>query len=174
MRAVGAEGKVWQRLRSLHTVAPLKLVDLSLPIQPIVVSEVGHPVWLWMRVGNGGILLIGTHLAGDLVRYRQGDPDAAADRSNSELWGLSGERPVYLYERQLAGEGPNERHADWWCWTLREALQRYAGCKADTVLPDGAPGAVVVTGDDDQAFLGTYERQRTAPGDLPVTYFCTH
>ena len=83
-------------------------------------------------------------------------PDAAADRSNSELWGLSGERAAYLYERQLAGEGPNERHADWWCWTLREALQRYAGCKADTVLPDGAPGAVVVTGDDDQAFLETY------------------
>ena len=48
---------------------------------------------------------------------------------------------------------------------------RHAGVKAEPILPGDAPGAVVVTGDDDQAYLEMYDKQRAALEGLPVTYF---
>jgi hypothetical protein len=61
--------------------------------------------------------------------------------------------------------------ADWWMWTLREALVRHGGVTVRDVLPFGAPGTVIVTGDDDQAPLEDYAGQALKLGRLPVTYF---
>ncbi len=87
------------------------------------------------------------------------------------MWGFAGERPNYLFEGQLAGEGPRERHADWWCEVLADALARLCGETRLPMLPNGAQGAIVITGDDDQAGLDRYRQQRDALGSLPVTYF---
>jgi hypothetical protein len=39
------------------------------------------------------------------------------------------------------------------------------------LFPGDAPGVIVVTGDDDQAQLTTYEAQLEALGETPITYF---
>lgn len=154
------------KLRTLH--------DYSVLVggigEPIV--RIGDdPVWLWVAHGDGGFLLVGTALAEDLVRYRQGDPAAVAAGQTSVLWGIGGERPVYLYEAQLDGESPHERFADAWACLLADALAARLGVSLSPILPNHAPGALVVTGDDDQAYLEKYAEQQALLGDTPVTYF---
>src|SRR5262249_41919227 len=136
-----------------------------------VVDADGRPVWLWLSRPEGGVLLIGTDLAGDLVRYRQGDPACVAVRQTEPLWNISGERPLYLFEPQLTGEAPGERHADWWAMALATTLAVKTGVPLTPVLPAGAPGAVVITGDDDQAALACYDAQLTLLDGVPITYF---
>jgi hypothetical protein len=117
------------------------------------------------------VLLIGTDFAGDLIRYRQGDPGCAGKRPDETLWGIPGERPNYLFEGQLEGEGLHERHADWWAMALAQTLATKLGTKLKPMLPGGAPGAVVITGDDDHAYLEKYAEQLALIGDTPITYF---
>lgn len=155
-----------KRLRTLHSFMTFAALDGT----PIV-SDKCDVVWLLKATEAGHILFIGTDLGGDLVRYRQGDQAAADRRPTDARWGFAGERPNYLFEPQLAGEDPYERPADWWCEILAEALQRLCGIERSPILPNNAPGAIVLTGDDDQAALSCYAQQREALGNLPVTYF---
>jgi hypothetical protein len=166
-RAVAGQGTAWERLRSFHPA-------LALPDEghvPVVRAPDGRTVWAWRPTTEGGELVIGTDLIGDIVLLRQGDPNKAATRPTEPQWGYAGERPTYLFEGQLVPEQPSDRMADWWIWTLRDALIRHGGVAARDVLPFGAPGAVVVTGDDDQAALSDYAAQARKLGRLPVTYF---
>src|SRR5262249_8870160 len=152
--ANGASGKRWARLRTLHAVRALA-TQRSAAAVIVVAAADGTPAWVWCPWGQTGVMLVGTDLGSDLVRYRQGDPRAATNRPTEVQWGFPGERPSYLFEAQLAGEAPGERHADWWCEALASALVRHAGVKRVSMLPGGAPGAIVITGDDDQALLDT-------------------
>ena len=166
-RALAAGERPWQRLRTFHVTHAIES-DRGVPI---VADGAGHALWCWLPLDRSGVLLIGTELARDLTRIRQGDPAAAANRPTEAQWGFVGERPNYLFEGQLEPHRPHERYADWWLWTLRNALERHAGVVPKAVLPFGAPGAVVVTGDDDQAALADYRGQAEKLGPLPVTYF---
>jgi hypothetical protein len=156
----------YRRLRSLHNA-----FSYTGDSACAIVSAADHPVWAFVPSSKGGIFLLGTDLSADLVRYRQGNPAAAVKPQTEALWGIPGERPIYLYEAQLAGEHPQERHADWWCNTLSDALVAHTNLRPAPILPGNAPGAVVVTGDDDQAPLVDYELQLELLGDLPITYF---
>ena len=138
---------------------------------PVVDDVQGRKIWVYQPVGSSGILFVGTDLPADLIRYRQGDPLAAATRPTEAMWGVPGERPSYLFEQQLAGEKDDERHADWWCETLACALQKVGKQQRLPILPGGAHGAIVATGDDDQASISCYEQQRLMLGPLPITYF---
>lgn len=41
----------------------------------MLLSDAQHgPVWLVLRHGRSTVILVGTELAADLIRYRQGDP----------------------------------------------------------------------------------------------------
>jgi hypothetical protein len=136
-----------------------------------IVCEIDRsPVWLWVPVGRGGILLIGTDLPGDLIRYRQGDPAQAENRPTGTQWGIAGERPNYLFESQLIGEDGTFRHADYWAMVLAETLANLSDEPLQDVLPGGAPGAIVFTGDDDQAYLKKYEEQMCLLEGMPITY----
>src|SRR5262245_25375678 len=141
-RALAAGERPWQRLRTFHMTQAIES-DRGVPV---VADEGGHTLWCWLPLGPAGVLLIGTELARDLTRIRQGDPAAAANRPTEAQWGIAGERPTYLFEGQLEPDRPHERYADWWLWTLRDALERHAGVAPRPVLPFGAPGAVIVTG----------------------------
>jgi len=136
----------------------------------IVRAADGSSVWLWVPIGRGGFLIIGTDLPGDLIRYRQGDPAQAASRPTEAQWGIAGERPNYLFESQLAGEDGSLRHADHWAMVLAATLSRLSGEPLQDVLPGGAPGAIVITGDDDQAYLAKYDEQVTLLEGTPITY----
>jgi hypothetical protein len=165
--SVGGRHSAWGRLRSLH---PASILTVQAG-EGVVTDADDQALWQWLRRDRGGLLLVGTDLANDLVRLRQGDPAAANNRPTEVQWGIAGERPNYLFEAQLEQDRPHARMADWWVWTLRDALIRHAGIEAESVLPFGAKGAVIVTGDDDQAPLEDYRAQALKLGGLPVTYF---
>ena len=167
LAAVAGMGLSWARLRSFHSAVHFTGEGLT----PVVTDPAGRMVWAFQPHPAGGLLLIGTDLAADLTLLRQGRPEAARNRPTDAQWGFAGERPNYLFEQQLDPEAPFDRPADWWLWTLRDALIRHGGVAARPVLPGGAPGMVIVTGDDDQAPIEDYRAQRALLGDLPVTYF---
>jgi hypothetical protein len=157
----------WGRLRSLHPVVVFRHIAAS----PVVTDASGAAAWLFLPIGAGGILFIGTDLAGDLIRYRQGDPAKEQERPTEPMWGIAGERPNYLFEDQLAGEPPNERHADWWGMALAWTVAAKTGRALTPMLPGGAPGAILLTGDDDQAYLEKDAQQLALLGETPITYF---
>jgi hypothetical protein len=159
--------QVWARLRTLHPYYAFNhLQGLS-----VVIDSSGNTSWCWLQSGRGGVLFVGTDLAGDLVRYRQGDPAKDSIRPTKALWGIPGERPNYLFEDQLEGEMPHERHADWWVVALAHFLSEKLENLLLPLLPGGAPGAVIITGDDDQALLEKYNEQLHLLGRTPITYF---
>jgi hypothetical protein len=159
-----------EKSRRLRTLFASRIYTGSATI-PVVEDAQSQRIWLYQPVGPVGIFFIGTDLPADLVRYRQGDPLASLHRPTEPMWGIPGERPNYLFEGQLAGERQEERHADWWCETLAVALKEIAKQPRLPILPGGAPGAVVITGDDDQATISSYEQQSVMLGSLPITYF---
>lgn len=132
----------------------------------------GESVWRWVDCGAGGVLVAGTDLAADLLRFRQGDPAAAVRRPQEALWGIAGERPLYLFEHQLEGLPRTEqRQADFWAMLAARCIAAKAGMELAPILPGGAAGAVVITGDDDQAFLEKYAEQLRLLQGQPITYF---
>ena len=168
LHAKFAGAKPWKRLRTLHSYMRFKASSAT----PIVLDSEGRMVWFQQAPGgSASIVFVGTDMASDLLRYRQGDPLAAKNRPTDAKWGIAGERPNYLFDAQLTGEDPGERPVDWWCETLADALVRFCDLDRLPILPNGAPGAIVVTGDDDQAPLARYAQQRTVLGQLPISYF---
>ncbi|KMJ88297.1 hypothetical protein ACH58_23315 [Achromobacter xylosoxidans] len=153
------------RLRTLH---PYHAYEAA---SGVLLHDVQHgPVWVWLECAGWTVLVVGTDLVGDLIRYRQGDPQQAIGDRGGELWGIAGERPVYLYAAQREGEPHDCRHADYWALLLVSALEQHGGMERQPMFPGNAPGAVVITGDDDQAFLDKYAEQQSALYQLPITY----
>lgn len=138
--------------------------------RPMLRDGHGGNAWHLVDHGGGRVLLVGTDLGADLVLYRQGNP--AAPRPEGALWDIAGERPIYLFERQIEGlSRSQQRQADFWIALLAEVLAEHGGARPESILPGGAPGAIVITGDDDQAFLDKYEEQLELLAGNPVTYF---
>lgn len=157
----------WSRLRTLHEFDTYQHTSGT----PVVTNANSQNAWMWLPSNRGGVLFVGTDIAGDLTRYRQGDPEKEKTRSTEPVWGYPGERPLYLFEEQIAGENPRARHADWWAMALAQCLADRLGKPLVPLLPGGAAGAVVVTGDDDQAYLEKYDEQIKLIEGAPITYF---
>ena len=96
------------RLRTLH---PYSTFDGPVG-HAIVEAHDGAAVWRWLQYGTGGMLMIGTDLAGDIIRYRQGNPQKTSEGQQGHRWGYAGERPNYLFEEQRGDEPRYARHAD--------------------------------------------------------------
>jgi hypothetical protein len=155
-----------QRLCSLHTSQAYH----HMAGIPVVLDSNGGSAWMWLPLGSGGVIFIGSDLASDLIRYRQGDPSRARVKPLGTMWGIPGERPNYLFDQQLTGLHPAERQADFWAMTLASCLSKLLDNPLNDILPGGAAGAVVITGDDDQAYLEKYEKQLKLLGNIPITY----
>ena len=140
------------RLRTLHNY---ECYD-AMQGEHLLSDEEGRAVWLKIELANSTLLFIGTDFVGDIVRYRQGDPSEVARRRYEGRWGFEFERPNYLFEAQREGELPRERHADNWGITLANVVSEALASPLYPILPSGARGAVVFTGDDDQAYLEKY------------------
>jgi hypothetical protein len=156
------------RMSSLHAYHSYSSADGA--GRPVVRDLAGRPVWIEVEREDRRWLVVGTALAADLQRFRQGDPTRAGDRSASAKWDFAFERPNYLFESQLQGLDVRIRHADHWCEAFAAAVAGIVGIPRRPILPGNAPGAIVITGDDDQAYLEKYAAQQVALGGLPITY----
>lgn len=138
---------------------------------PLVCDRDAFAIWLKVPVGDGYVVVIGSDVAADLTRYRQGDPSQATARPTAALWGIAGERPNYLFDAQIPAGHEHDRPADWWAMALAQVVADCLGEPLEPMLPNAAPGAIVITGDDDQAFLEKYQEQLALLKGLPITYF---
>ncbi len=153
------------RLRTLHAFHAYEAAA-----NVLLCDEMRGPVWIWLERDGKTVIVIGTDLANDLIRYRQGDPQQINGDRGGEMWGIAGERPIYLYTQQREGEPEHCRHADYWALLIASALEKVAGQERRPMFPGNAPGAVVITGDDDQAFLDKYAEQQRVLHQVPITY----
>lgn len=137
----------------------------------VFVSTIDNtPVWFWVKIGHGGLLVIGTDLANDLQKFRQGNPERAKNRPTDAMWGITGERPNYLFDDNFKQHDAAQRPADVWVKTLAAIIADKQGTPWADILPGGASGAIVLTGDDDQAYLEKYDEQLQLLDGLPITY----
>jgi hypothetical protein len=161
-------------LRSLHTYSVFEIGGSDHNVEPILLDGLGNIVWLCIRQDSRVILVIGTEVVEDIIRFRQGDPLQATERNNSSAWSFDFERPNYLFESQLGADLgttiPEPRFADEWCDLLAESVSQNFQVERSPMLPNGARAALVITGDDDQAYLEKYLEQQKALDKLPITY----
>lgn len=136
----------------------------------IITCPLGEAVWLLVPKGLGSLLIIGTQLAADMIMFRQGDPSLVIDGQDGSKWGFAAERPNYLFEPQLPDD-KQARPVDHWSYKLACVVASVCELEMEPLLPGGACGAIVVTGDDDQAELDKYVEQLEILDPIPITYF---
>ena len=140
-------------------------------IEPIWVTAEDRTVIGWWRHEGRRDLLVGLDVVGEIVRYTQGDPKQVKVAENRSMWGFGHERPVYLYKDNVHPDYELEPWADRLGFLLAETLGRWLDVPLLSPLPEGAKGAVMLTGDDDEAYLEKYDEQLRHVGDFPMTYF---
>lgn len=140
-------------------------------IKPIWFSDKREAVIAWYQGETHQILLIGLDVEEEIIRHRQGDPSQVAlnKQKSDPLYNV--ERPYYLFQDQINQNYRTYPWADYLGFFLAEAFSQISGYPLLEILPKGAKGLVILTGDDDQAFLEKYDDQLRLIGDLPITYF---
>lgn len=143
-------------------------------LEPVWVNKSGQAVIAWHNADGEKTLLVGLDIVEEIIRHRQGDPTKAQEGRTHFDWGYAGERPLHLFEDQIIPKYRTHPWADYLGFFLAEALSSLSGFPLIEPLPNGAKGAAILTGDDDQAYLEKYEAQVHAIGNLPITYFLHH
>lgn len=106
-----------------------------------------------------------------IIEFKQGQiykVDSDVDRS---ALGFDFERPIYLYEGLVDKSNPTKPFADILGFELAQQFSKLNDIPLIEVLPYGAKGLVILTGDDDQAYLEKYSEQIKVIKDFPITYF---
>jgi hypothetical protein len=140
-------------------------------VEPVWVNDSGRASVAWLNDGPRRTLLVGLNVVEEMIRYRQGDPRKADSSCGKSALGFEFERPIYLFEDQILPAYRTVPWADRLGFFLAEILSRLTGCPLIEPLPGGARGAVLLSGDDDQAWLEKYDEQLRMVGDMPITYF---
>ncbi|MBX9678520.1 MAG: GNAT family N-acetyltransferase [Gemmataceae bacterium] len=142
-------------------------------VEPLWRNAQGRTVIGWWNRNGKRILLCGLDVAGEIVRWNQGDPEQTRRVSIQERarYNYAFERPVYLHEPHLEKGRRAEPWADRLGFFIVEQLSRMTGWPLTEVLPSGAKGMILLTGDDDQASLDNYRKQLDTIGDFPITYY---
>jgi hypothetical protein len=137
---------------------------------PIWRDAEGRAVLAWLERGSRRDLVVGMSVVEELIRYTHGDPEQTRRDVNRSAWGYGHERPVYLYDHNLAPGKDTTPWADHLGLSLVELIAQMTGIPLIEPLPGGCRGAVLLTGDDDQAYLEKYAEQIALIGDFPMTY----
>jgi hypothetical protein len=140
-------------------------------IKPILLDKSGGSILSRYYVQGREVLVSGCKLIEEITRYRQGDPAKVETTAYKGGLGFDYERPNYLYEDQLHPQYRSIPWADNLGYLLSEELARLTNIPLLEPLPYGAKGLVIITGDDDQAYLEKYDEQLKAIDGLPITYF---
>jgi len=161
--------KSWS-FRTLHPYQTFSLPH-TFEYESFVQNDRDEIVWFSFKNAKRKFIVIGTDLAEDLILFRQGDPTQVDSDAPKTAWGFDFERPMYLYEKLFDKDNPWARPVDSWMLLLVKILQTQSKASMHPLLPDNAKGAIILTGDDDQAYLETYEKQLSHIGGTPITYF---
>ena len=166
------EARRWRVLpRRRAYRALLDHVSFSGPeLTPIWTTRDGRMVVGWWQRGAQRCLLVGLDLVEELIRYTQGDPAKVHTARDKTLWGMGHERPAYLYEDHIVRGSEMTPWADRLGFLIAGAMSKATGVPLIAPLPRGASGAVLLTGDDDQAELEKYATQQRLLSGFPMTY----
>ena len=139
-------------------------------LAPIWITSDGAAVVAWWTYGGRRHLLVGLDIVQEMVRYTQGDPSKVDTVKDKSLWGFGHERPLYLYEDNVVAGEETVPWADRLGFLLVDRLSTAANLPRLSPLPGGAAGAILLTGDDDQAELTKYAVQQQLLAGFPITY----
>lgn len=136
----------------------------------ILRTETGRTVVGWWNKNGNRYLVIGLRVVDELVRYTQGDPEKVISAADKTLWGSGHERPAYLFEDNIVKGYELVPWADRLGYLLVRLIADASGLPLLSLLPGGASGGVLLTGDDDQAYLEKYQEQLGLLQNFPMTY----
>lgn len=159
------------RFRRLRSLSPAQSY-LGGEWHPVLATSSGEAVWLARRESpNRSTIVLGTAITDDLELFRQGDPEQPSRTVERSAWGFPNERPNYLFNTVIEAGRRNDRQVDFIMETLSLEIAELLDETRSPILPGNAPGALVVTGDDDQAEIAMYETQLKLLSQVPITYF---
>lgn len=158
----------WLRRPVYRALLPFRPVD-AVGRQAIWVDAHGRAVIAWEE--STKTLWVGLRLSEEITRYVQGDPEQGNSPESRARFGFSWERPNYLYEPHLVPGYESEPWADRLGFTVVERLATHARLPLVEPIPHGGYGALLITGDDDQALLERYAKQLEVIDGLPITYY---
>lgn len=106
-----------------------------------------------------------------IIKFKQGDASKVTENVDKTKHGFDFERPFYLYESLIDKNNPTKPNADILGFELAYKMSKLNNIPLIEVLPYGAQGLIILTGDDDQAFLEKYDEQLKVIKNFPITYF---
>jgi len=136
---------------------------------PFWVTPRGRTVIGWLGESRRR-LLVGLNVVEELIRYTQGDPGKLASSADRTLWGYGNERSTFLYEDHIVPGFELVPWADQLGYAIAHLIAAGSGLPLLCPLPNGKAGGILVTGDDDQAFLEKYDEQLRLLDGFPITY----
>lgn len=137
---------------------------------PLLNTRSGRTVVGWLAHNGKRKLVVGLDFVEELVRYTQGNPARVSFSGNRNLWGAGHEQASYLYDGHIVPKHEMEPWADNLGFLLAESIAAEANIPLISPLPGGVQGGIILTGDDDQAWLEKYDEQLSILGDFPITY----
>jgi hypothetical protein len=164
-----------RRIPSYHALLP-HLNFKSPNLKPLWCDQNGNCIAGFYKDTHQEWLLMGLRFSNEIIRYRQGDPERVhqvKDKSSAIL-GFSFERSIYLFEKNILDKYKTIPFADWLGFFVAEFLARKLNRPLFHVLPNGAKGLLLLTGDDDQAYLEMYQKQINLIKDAPITYYLVY
>ena len=165
-------GRWWPGSRAPVYRALLPHGSFSGPaLTPVWTSAEGRTVIGWWNYRGKRQLLVGLDIVEEIVRYTHGDPHKVTLCVDKTLWGYGNERSAFLYEDHVVSGFEMIPWADRLGYLIATFLSHCSCLPLISTLPNGATGAVLLTGDDDQAFLEKYEQQVRLLDGFPMTYF---
>lgn len=139
-------------------------------LTPILSTKEGRTVIGWWETDRGRNLIVGLNVVEELVRYTQGDPRRVETAIDKTLWGSGHERSAYLFDDNIVLDNPMVPWADRLGFLLARTIAEAVGLPLIAPLPNGARGAILLTGDDDEAYLEKYDEQLRILDGFPITY----
>jgi len=165
-------GRLWPRPRKIAYRPLLPHISFSgKDLTPVWTTQCGRTVIGWWNRDGRHHLLVGLRVAEEMVRYTQGDPSKVVTATDKALWGFAHERPTYLFTDNIVSGQELVPWADRLGFTLARLLAQGSEMPLIAPLPDGAAGGVLLTGDDDQAYIEKYDEQVRLLDGFPITYF---
>lgn len=139
-------------------------------LTPVLATKDGRTVIGWWQHNGQRHLIVGLNVVEELVRYTHGDPTKVETARDKTLWGHGHERSAYLFEDHIVRGYELSPWADRLGFLLARLIAFTCGIPLVEPLPEGAKGGVVLTGDDDQAYLEKYDEQLRLLDGFPISY----